>query len=501
MRAARLFHETPCAGEERQRLLLLTHHFPPSPAIGALRWRRFVGIFAEHGWTADVVTVPPETPATEGLAELPPGTRVWHVDPPSPVALRLEARLHRLYRRVRRSPDASGAAAAPWNQAAPAEIRREIVRREEVAWRLGTGRGWARLWFTARDLSVARAWAQRVAGAALSLADPQRHRLIITSGPPHHWHEAGRRASVESGIPLVVDLRDPWSVADVVHEYFATPVWLSAVAKQERKVVEHASLVVANTDQLRDAMGERHPAARGRMITVMNGYDEEDVPAAERGSAFVVGYAGSIYHGRDPRPLFAGAARVIRDLSLEPADLQLRFIGDDQYGGVPLTALAADAGIEPYVHVGGRTSREEAQRFMAGCQMLVSIPWDDRLTIPAKVFDYARFAAWLLVFAGRTSATARLLEGYDVDVVEPGDVDATSAAIERRFRQFRAGRLPAPLSADARLSRRAQASILLAALHPYGAPSSSARERPGTCPSPTPTPRDEVASKPFLTPQ
>jgi hypothetical protein len=467
MAAARLFYEKSSDGVERQRLLLLTHYFPPSEAIGALRWHRFVAIFAEHGWNMDVLTVRAENASAAALDELPAGTRVWVLDPPEVPLLSFERAFYGLFRRLRPHAAAATAAAEPRGATAPATARPEVLRREDAGWRLSTLRGWVRLWFTARDLFVSRAWVRRVTAAAEAIAEPGVHRAVITSGPPHQWHDAGRRVASHARVPLVIDLRDPWSTADMVHEYFATPAWLRVTGRQERRAVDAAALIVANTDALRAVMAQRFPDAASRMITVMNGYDDEPLPRVERARTFTIGYAGSIYHGRDPRPLFAGAARVVRERGLEPGDLQLRFIGDTHYAGVPLTTLAEEAGIPDHVHVGGRVSRGTAQRFMASCRMLVSIPWDDRLTIPAKLFEYVRYEAWLLVFAQPGSATARLMQGHDADVITPGDVTAVAQAIGRRYDCFREGGWPAPLSTDSRLSRRAQAAALLGALHPF----------------------------------
>jgi hypothetical protein len=483
MADARLFFEKPNDDADRQRLLLLTHHFPPGDAVGALRWRRFAGIFAAHGWSLDVVTLTPGSTDSRddgALAELPPGTRVFGIEPPDPPALRAERWLYRAYERARSvrhaisppgggRPDATnsrGSAGAAPGSAVPS--RPEALPRATARWNLGTLRGWARLWFTFRDAGSTAAWARQVARAAGTVANPSVHRAIITSGPPHAWHEAGRRLSSETGLPLVIDLRDPWAVADVVHEYFATPASLALTARRERRVVRQAALVVANTQTLRDAMALRHPAAADRMITVMNGFDDEPAPGTPAhgpAATFTIGYAGSIYFGRDPRPLFEAVARVVGELGVTPAELQVRFIGQvERYGGVPLVEIATQAGVADFVQVGERVDREAARHFMARCHVLVSLPWDDDLTIPAKLFEYLRFDAWLLVFARERSAIAGLLRGRDADLVGNDDALGAAEAIRRRFLQHRAGVLPTALSADPGLSREAQARILLGAL-------------------------------------
>src|SRR6266566_3730546 len=72
--------------------------------------------------------------------------------------------------------------------------------------------------------------------------------------------------------------------------------------------------------------------------------------------------------------------------------------------------------IKGFIHVHGARPRAEAMQFLARGTMLVSLPLFSRsgeidATIPAKIFDYVRFDAWLLALAERGSATELLLRG------------------------------------------------------------------------------------------
>jgi hypothetical protein len=460
----RLVFQTPEDGVPRPRLLLLTHHFPPSEAVGAIRWHKFAVLMGRDGWTFDIISAGSPRMTGEFPDDLPPGTRLWRIDFKDSLAVRAENAMFAVYGRAKRAT-ASRSAAAAGRDTADAVVRAEGVRAEDVRWNLASPRGWVRLWFTLRDLAAGAAGARQVEHAARQVADRGRYRAIITSGPPHFWHVGGGRAARALGLPLVIDLRDPWGVTDLVHEYFATPPWIAASGREERGAVDRAELVVANTVTLRDALARRYPHAAERIITVMNGIDDDPIPAGAAGPTFTIGYAGTIYFGRDPRPLFAGAARVVTEFQLTPEEIQIRFIGDStHYGGVPLQTLARQAGLESHVVVGGRVSRSEAQRFLATCHMLVSLPWEDGLTIPAKLFEYMRFPAWLLVFADPDSAMDLMLRGHDADVVANADVDGAAAAIRRRYLQFRGGDRPGPVTADSGLGREAQAAILLSAI-------------------------------------
>jgi hypothetical protein len=92
--------------------------------------------------------------------------------------------------------------------------------------------------------------------------------------------------------------------------------------------------------------------------------------------------------------------------------------------------------------------------------MLVSLPLRTVMTLPAKLFEYTRFDAWLLVLAEPGSATADLLRGTDADVVEPDDDAAIARVIRRRYDEFRAGGRPHALNRDGRFDRARQSRRL-----------------------------------------
>ena len=92
--------------------------------------------------------------------------------------------------------------------------------------------------------------------------------------------------------------------------------------------------------------------------------------------------------------------------------------------------------------------------------MLVVLPQDSTMAVPAKLFDYMQFEAAVLALANAKSATAQLLDGTNADVVDPSDTDAIARVIARRFEEFAKGRRPRRLAAYRGLSREAQACQL-----------------------------------------
>src|SRR5207253_3182453 len=116
---------------------------------------------------------------------------------------------------------------------------------------------------------------------------------------------------------------------------------------------------------------------------------------------------GSICLDRDPRLLFRSAAAVVRRLRLTPTEFGIDFIGHvEEIGGRTVRQMAEEEGVAEFVDIGGPQAHDAAMHFLAGATMLVNLPQDSDLCVPAKIFEYVRFDAWLLVLASKGSATA-----------------------------------------------------------------------------------------------
>ena len=439
------------APASRGRLLLISYHFPPDPAIGSLRWQKFARHAAERGWQLDVIMrdeASIESPDPERLADLPPGLRRIGV-PDRPLWFEtLEDGLARAYRKiVPRAPDAAESLSAEGVRAA------------------GSGRDLLRAYFSYVHHLRQRRWARDAAKAALETlsADRDRYKAVIGCGPPYSACIAGRHVKRATGIPLIIDLRDPWSVIQRMPESLASPVMLRLNAHEERRTVAESALVVANSAPVGEAMRQLYP--RSRILDVPNGYDEDPLPPPAPRDRFVIAYAGTIYFNRDPRSLFLALAKVVEELGLPPERIGIDLMGlVDRADGVPVETIAAECGVGDYVRVLSTRPRSEAIRFLTGASMLVMLPQDADMVIPGKLYEYMRFDAWILALAEQDGAVARLLRGSAAQVISSSDVEGVAEAIKRRYEQFERGERGTPVAIDRRFSRRARAAAFFGAL-------------------------------------
>lgn len=454
------FFETVKIDEQRPRLLLLSKHFPPSEETGALRWQKIAGSVASMGWGFDVITLHPAELSTRDdrrLLDLPSDTRVFGVRSRMSGWERAANSISRIKQRVSSVTVLRGSATRDVG------IKKTVgsIGRAEAKGPFHSASD-LRRWYHAQSWRAAElAWAEDVARVAAGITEAAT--VIVSCGPPHQVHVAGEQLSRRSGIPLVMDMRDPWSLVERVPEPFGSSALWRQAERDEARCIAAASLIVVNTEGHRRALQERYPEAAGRIIAVLNGFDEEPVVVRPPGDAFTITYAGTLYLDRDPRALLQAVAALVRERTLGPHELRLVFLGDIQsYGGATMGSMATEAGIAEFVEVVGRKPRAEALTELAKADVLVVLPQDSHLAVPSKVYEYMLFPAWILAMAAPESSLATTLEGTGADVVLPFDVEGITSVLRRRYDERTASGRPDPISKSVpHLSRTKQGMRLL----------------------------------------
>lgn len=457
------FHAGSGVAATSRRLILVSWEFPPRDTAGSLRWEKFSHFLHHAGYGLDVITAPPlrlDAATRSRLAGLPSSIRLFAVPERPGTLTRMEDRLSSLLRRHRSGSSGSVASPSPQRERPVPTGRPDSVPAEDIRWIPRGLRDLMRMYWVAADFQQSTGWGRDAGALARDILTDQTV-AIITSGPPHGAHFAGLHVGRATGLPHILDYRDPWSLRRRMNEVSATPLAFLLARRAERRLLRHAALVTTTTDAIRSGMERLHKQPRPPMLTVLNGYDDEPVPDAVP-DVFRVMYAGAIYLDRDPRVLFAGAALAIRETGATPEQFRIQLIGNvETFNGLPVRDLAAAAGIDAHLDLRGRVPRAELLCELARASVLVSLPQDSPWAIPSKIFEHMAYPASMLVYATAGTPTADLLVGTEIDVLEPSDVLGTSKALVRHYREFRAGRRPRPYAAGPGFSREHQAARLI----------------------------------------
>jgi glycosyltransferase involved in cell wall biosynthesis len=431
------------------RALLVSYSFPPVGGAGVQRMVKLAKYLPEHGVQPAVLTVAnPSVPVIDHSLE-------------RDVAPEMEVVRARTFEPGYALKKATWKAHAAGDGGAAVSLRSRIVG--GLKKRAGT---LARqvlvpdpqiLWQPAAQLAVAR----RLAAGA--------DDVVLVSAPPFSQFllapivRASRRAAV------VLDYRDEWSTYRTAYEM--TGRLAAAVGGPlEETLLRAAHAVTTATPEFRENLLARHRFLDERRVVVIpNGYDRDDFPAARPeppADRFVLTYAGTIFKLTSARGLL-GAVRRLH--AAEPAlarKLELRF-----YGRVVDTEQDAFAGMDALgVRQLGYVDHAALFEVLAASHMtlclLDDVPGNERI-YPAKVFELMHLGRPVLTLAPE-GALANLCREHRLgDVLPPRDEAAIAALLERRIRDFEAGRYVARARAIGveRYDRRLLAREFAAVLH------------------------------------
>lgn len=444
------FYQSPePAAPDAPRMLVVSYTFPPDSQVGGLRWAEMGRYFVRNGWAVDVISrdfSKAENIDMDRLERLDRGFRIFSVTDLELLLLRIQRGVWPYVRKVIGAKPHDGV---------------DAISQQEVFADRGL-RSLVRGYHARVEFANERKWAHRAAAVGTRLASRTSYQLIVSSGPPHFAHEAARLISMRTRTPHVVDMRDPWSLVQRLREEIASPMWIRRARAYERRIINNATLVTMNTPPARDAMRAAYPEYASRIEVVLNGSDSDPLPPPTRDACFRIRFAGLIYMDRDPRPLFRAAKRVIDMFRLTPAQFMMEFMGHaDMYASTPTIMIAEQEGVAHFVRITGHQPRRVALEFLAGATMLLSLPQDSDYAVPAKIFEYVRFHAWMLVFATAESATAQVLRFSEADVVAPDDIDTITGILAMRYQQFSRGEHPEPVGMDGHFDRELQAERFL----------------------------------------
>lgn len=234
--------------------------------------------------------------------------------------------------------------------------------------------------------------------------------LIYISMGPFSAGLGAYRLSRLSGLPLVLDLRDYWTLLnDYEMQNFA---WQKALSRHwEKKLYRHASLIATATQGIQDDLCEAFGAdLSAKCITVYNGWDEEDFSSLSepvKDEGFVLAYFGNIYARRSLAKFYDAMARL-RDEDLLPPNTRIKLYGNFFR---EVTQEAAESPVSDLIEFVPQLDHKEAIMAMRNSQVLLLVlnSSGPRGTLSSKIFEYLRCQNPILAMVPAYHEAARLL--------------------------------------------------------------------------------------------
>jgi glycosyltransferase involved in cell wall biosynthesis len=412
-----------------RKLLVIASRFPPVASVGAIRIRKFVKYLREHRWESVVVTGAQRQPQPSSED----ARRACDLSSLQDVPADLE--VHRLGPNAddgpRRWSRELGALIGIPGSLVGCDAQRCT---DWLAWRMqALGE---RLAFPDRGI-----WRTSEA-VRLAVALHRRHAFdaIFSSGMPFSDHVIALQVQARLRRPWVADFRDPWV------EYIHWPQWttrLGAVLTRlaEAAVIWRAAAVVSVNDHMTRRFSERYRRAAGKFVTIENGFDPGDFPAAPQAARreFQLLYAGSLYGQRGPDAVLAAFRRFVERTPGSASHARFDFLGRvgpfaDRFD------RAEDAGRVRYL--GMKPHREAMEAMASASANVVLLPRTagGEGDSTAKIYECIGIGRPILAVVPSGGEAARLLEGMaGAQVCEPDDAEAISRGIGVLYTRWLAG--------------------------------------------------------------
>lgn len=385
-----------------KKILMIAFHYPPyRGSSGIQRTLKFSRYLPDHGWKPLVLSADPKAYPQVGddqMGEIPDNVPVKR-------AFALDASRH-------------------------LSIRGFFLR-----------------WTALPDRWVS--WLLGAVPAGLSWIRKEQPEVLWSTHPIATAHLIGLVLHRLTGVPWVADFRDSM----LEDEYPSDPSVRRSYRWIERKVVEHATLLVFTTPSaMRMYLGRYPGLSRDRCVVIPNGYDEEDfkdIKLSDRKTPnegpMRLLHAGLIYQGeRDPRQFFRAVARLKKDgrIGAETVTIDLRASGSEK----EYSAIIRELGIGDLVYLLPPLPYREALQDCAESDgLLLFQAASCNHLIPAKVYEYLRLRKPILAMTADGGDTAELLRRTGgATIVDLADEEAIYRTFPSFLKSVREGLHPLP---------------------------------------------------------
>lgn len=337
-------------------------------------------------------------------------------------------------------------------------------------------------------------WTTALARAAREAVIRQRPDIVLVTLSPFEHAEIGFALRREFGLPVVLDLRDPWAL-DGWHTYRHHFAWRRALSTM-RSALRDADGVVMNVPDARAAAEALEPR-RGKVPygVVTNGWEEDDfrsAPDVPRGDRFRVRFAGTfvcrfmrersmlrrlraVLRGRGERIDERGRSPLFLLMALAEArrsgtqgfasDLVLELAGPRE---PEIEQIIRETGCGDAVSQLGYLQHDASTRFIAGADALLlpmhGLPANARARmVPGKLYEYFGTGRPILGLCPEGDARDWILRDPRSRVANPVDAREIAARLSEMHAMWRAGEYTSSVRAawTSEFTRRSQAARML----------------------------------------
>ncbi len=386
--------------------LMLSRYFPPAFDVGGKRAYRFARYLQDEGWDATLVVGPPpgHGKVDETPLELPNNINVLRSIYPESVT-------------TNRQRDSDGTVAKPVADGTEAKGLKRVSRALKTQFRLPVG----------DDVR----FAPHVARVAAGVHKSRPVDVVWATSAPYAVLVYGAAVKLALGVPLILDLRDPWSPNFLARR---RATWRQHAERAiEQGLFTYADHVILNCNAALEEYQRLYPALASKMSALTNAFDPAQRPKNagkhKRNTRFQLVHFGNCYGPRSAVDVLKALRQVIDRRQLSPKDIE--FVNLGRVAERDLNVVA-ELSLEPFFSFRPFVPYAEGMELLAAADLQVLLAYgSETLFLPAKLYDYMLSESALICVAERSELT---------DIVErcglgpwapPGDIDGIARGIEQ----------------------------------------------------------------------
>ena len=391
-----------------KKVLLIAHEFPPIGGVGAQRPYKFTQYLRLFGYEPVVLTQVARYSATwddsllEAIADIP----IYRAMDP----------MNAIQHRLRAKPKAKIETAATTTitvSPSRSNLRSRVFRFAKN---------------TKDALMIpdeTMLWIGQAVKVGEEVIQKEQIKAIYVTSPPASSLLVGARLSERTGLPLILDFRDPFvrnlhrKQYGIRHRIFR---YLEAYA------IVRATRIITVTDSFRDDFQKRYPSVSDRFHVIPNGFDRADVkldPDIIRDTSKMTLYYGGILYGkRSPKAFLQGLQAAIAEGAIARDDIAVHFAGVFDYPGkTDNLALLDQLQLTDVVSVIGYVAHQEHVKWMSKADVLLLIGDQTEgagAYVPAKIYEYLGIGRPILALV-QPGEASHLIEICEAGVIAPPD--------------------------------------------------------------------------------
>jgi len=269
----------------------------------------------------------------------------------------------------------------------------------------------------------------------------RKHRieLLFSTSPHHSCHIVALFLKRMTGLPWVVDFRDPWTNNPFHSNRLGFQRFFENLF--ERWVVKNSSKIVSISEPITEELKKRYSDMDLKKFDVLpNSFDPDDFKDLSENRSlsnkFMISHAGTFYGNRFPDPFLKALIKLVKQNPHWRNKIEVYFIGSFPQNRESLALLELLGDVVTFIPY---LPYKDMLKFLARSTLLLLIPGPGEGTITGKVFDYLALKKPILLLSQENIALENILRKTQNSIIIPYNtidktVESLTLLIQKYFR-------------------------------------------------------------------